>query len=59
MEEREDDTTIERLAANFANEVSELVFSPAENLSFLLENRRAPRAALENLQQWMARTGRK
>jgi mitochondrial chaperone BCS1 len=51
----EDDDIVKQLAADFANKVPQLEFSPAEILSFLLENRQSPSMAVENVQQWTIR----
>jgi mitochondrial chaperone BCS1 len=51
----EDDDIVEQLAADFADKVPQLEFSPAEILSFLLENRQSPGMAVENVQQWTIR----
>jgi mitochondrial chaperone BCS1 len=45
----EDDNIVEQLAADFANKVLQLEFSPAEILSFLLENRQSSGIAIENV----------
>ncbi|EDN02278.1 hypothetical protein I7I51_05371 [Histoplasma capsulatum] len=42
------------LAHEFASKVPELEFSPAEILSFLIENRRSPKEAVDNVAAWMA-----
>ncbi|OJD20591.1 hypothetical protein ACJ73_08076 [Blastomyces percursus] len=42
------------LAHEFAGKVPELEFSPAEILSFLIENRRSPKQAVDNVAAWMA-----
>ncbi|KAK0628277.1 BCS1 N terminal-domain-containing protein [Bombardia bombarda] len=52
----EDDVTVERLANRFAAEVPKLEFSPAEILSFLLENKQSAAMALDHAQEWMTRT---
>jgi chaperone BCS1 len=51
----EDNDIVEQLAADFADKVPQLEFSPAEILSFLLENRQSPGMAVENVQQWTIR----
>ena len=51
----EDDDIVEQLAADFADKVLQLEFSPAKILSFLLENRQSPSMAVENVQQWTIR----
>ncbi|QKX63174.1 uncharacterized protein TRUGW13939_10343 [Talaromyces rugulosus] len=43
---------VERLAIEFAGKVPENVFSPAEVLSFLLENKRSPVNAVANVEKW-------
>jgi chaperone BCS1 len=45
------DESVEQLAEEFAGEVPELTFSPAEILSFLLEHRKSPRRAIDNVEQ--------
>jgi chaperone BCS1 len=47
---------VEKLAVEFVKAVPELEFSPAEIMSFLLENRHSPRMALDNVQSWVVRT---
>jgi chaperone BCS1 len=51
----EDDDIVEQLAADFADKVLQLEFSPAEIMSFLLEYRQSPSMAVENVQQWTIR----
>jgi chaperone BCS1 len=46
---------VERLAEEFAARVPELKFSPAEIISFLLENRQSPKEAIDNVEIWMTR----
>jgi mitochondrial chaperone BCS1 len=46
---------VERLAEEFAARVPELKFSPAEIISFLLENKQSPREAIDNVEIWMTR----
>lgn len=51
-----DQSTVERLADEFATKVPEHEFSPAEILSFLIQYRDSPSCALENVEDWVART---
>ncbi|KAL2859965.1 P-loop containing nucleoside triphosphate hydrolase protein [Aspergillus lucknowensis] len=46
---------IERLAIEFAAKVPEMVFSPAEVLSFLLERKKSPAAAVSDVQDWVVK----
>jgi len=48
-----DDETVERYAGEFASEVPEGEFSPAEIQSFLVEHRVSARVAVEKVQEWM------
>jgi chaperone BCS1 len=50
------DKTIERLANDFASKVPDQVFSPAEVLSFLLEQRNSPFGAVTSVGNWVAKT---
>jgi chaperone BCS1 len=52
----EDDNTVEQLAKDFADKVPVLEFSPAEVMSFLLENRQCAGIVAEKVQEWIART---
>lgn len=52
----EDDETVERYAGEFAREIPEGEFSPAEIQSFLVEHRGSARVAVEKVQEWMERT---
>jgi chaperone BCS1 len=47
---------VDEVAKTFVEMVPELEFSPAEILSFLMENRQSPHMAVSNVQGWMART---
>lgn len=47
---------LRKLAIEFANKLPEQEFSPAEIQSFLLEYRRSPHMAVENVQEWVVRT---
>ncbi|KAH6869237.1 P-loop containing nucleoside triphosphate hydrolase protein [Thelonectria olida] len=51
-----DQAMVERLADEFAAKVPEHEFSPAEILSFLIQYRDSPGCALENIEEWVART---
>ncbi|KAJ5043551.1 hypothetical protein NUH16_000340 [Penicillium rubens] len=50
------DETIERLAYDFASKVPDQVFSPAEVLSFLLEQKNSPFGAVTSVENWAAKT---
>lgn len=50
---KEEIERVERLAKEFAAKVPELKFSPAEISSFLLEYRKSPRDAIDNVEIWM------
>jgi chaperone BCS1 len=52
-QKREEDEAGKKLAAEFVGMVPELEFSPAEILSFLMENRQSPGMAVANVQGWM------
>ena len=54
--QRGDEITLRKLMTEFANKMPEQEFSPAETQSFLLECRRSPRMAVENVQEWVVRT---
>ena len=47
--------TIERLANNFASKVPDEVFSPADVLSFLLEQKNSPFGAVAEVENWVAK----
>lgn len=49
------DDTIERLAKDFASKVPDEVFSPAEVLSFLLEQKTSPLGAVARVETWVAK----
>jgi chaperone BCS1 len=49
--QREEAERVERLAKEFAAKVPELKFSPAEIISFLLEYKKAPEEAINNVEQ--------
>ncbi len=51
-----DGITFSKLAEEFAKKMPEQEFSPAEIQSFLLEYRRSPHMAVENVQEWVVRT---
>ncbi|KAH6884968.1 P-loop containing nucleoside triphosphate hydrolase protein [Thelonectria olida] len=51
-----DQPVLERLADEFAAKVPEHEFSPAEILSFLVRYRDSPNSALDNVEEWVART---
>ncbi|KAJ5593451.1 hypothetical protein N7537_010355 [Penicillium hordei] len=50
------DETIERLANDFASKMPDQVFSPAEVLSFLLEQKNSPFSAVTSVENWVAKT---
>ena len=52
----EDEETVERYAREFAREIPEREFSPAEIQSYLMEHRGSARVAVEKVQEWMDRT---
>jgi chaperone BCS1 len=47
---------VDALAKEFADRLPELEFSPAEIQGLLLKNKRSPRAALEQMDEWMEQT---
>jgi chaperone BCS1 len=49
--QREEAERVERLAKEFAAKVPELKFSPAETISFLLEYKKSPEEAIDNVEQ--------
>ncbi|KAI2791694.1 Mitochondrial chaperone BCS1 [Penicillium oxalicum] len=49
------DETIERLADNFASKVPDQFFSPAEVLSFLMEQKNSPFGAVTGVETWVAK----
>lgn len=51
--ESEADVVVDRLATEFASKVPELEFSPAQIMSFLLQHRQSPTAALEYTEKWV------
>jgi len=51
MSQREEAERVERLAKEFVVKVPELKFSPAEILSFLLEYKKSPEEAIDNVEQ--------
>jgi len=50
-----DEKTVKRLASDFAGQVPESEFSPAEVLSHLLEHRLSPADAVANVEAWVTR----
>jgi chaperone BCS1 len=52
-ERAEEDAKFTKLAADFANLVLEQEFSPADIQLFLLENRKSPAMAVQNVQEWI------
>jgi chaperone BCS1 len=58
--QREEAKRVERLAKEFTVKVPELKFSPAEIISFLLEHRKSPEGAIDNVEQLISKpTGAK
>jgi chaperone BCS1 len=53
--QREEAERVERLAKEFAVKVPELKFSPAEIISFLLEHRKSPEEAIDNVEQLISK----
>lgn len=51
-----DGENVEQLAIEFAGKVPENVFSPAEVLSFLLENKQSPDNVVANVEEWARRS---
>jgi mitochondrial chaperone BCS1 len=51
VSQREEAERVERLAEEFAIKVLELKFSPAEIVSFLLEYKKSPEEAIDNVEQ--------
>jgi chaperone BCS1 len=56
--QREEAERVERLAKEFAGKVPELKFSPAEIFSFLLEHRKSPEEAIDNVEQLISKLTR-
>jgi chaperone BCS1 len=48
-----DEETVGQLAIEFAGKIPERVFSPAEVLSYLLENKLSPTKAVANVERWV------
>jgi chaperone BCS1 len=55
-ERAEEDAKFTKLAADFANLVPEQEFSSADIQLFLLENRKSPAMAVQNVQEWILRS---
>lgn len=55
VSQKEEAERVERLAKGFAVKVPELKFSPAEIFSFLLENRKSPEEAIDNVEQLISK----
>jgi len=53
---RGDEDTLRKLMTKFADKIPEHEFSPAEIQSFLLEYKRSPHMAVDNVQDWVVRT---
>lgn len=53
--QREEIERVEKFAEEFVARVPELELSPAEILSFLLDYRRSPGEAIDNVEAWIAR----
>lgn len=49
-------TLSDDLVAQFVSRVPDLEFSPAEVMSFLLQNRQSPTMAVANVESWVAKT---
>ncbi|KAH6703028.1 hypothetical protein BKA61DRAFT_438083, partial [Leptodontidium sp. MPI-SDFR-AT-0119] len=54
--QRGDEDTLRKLMTDFASKIPEREFSPAEVQSFLLEYKRLPHMAVENVHEWVVRT---
>jgi chaperone BCS1 len=48
--------TLRKLITEFISKIPEQEFSPAKIQSFLLEYKRLPHIAVENVQEWVVRT---
>jgi chaperone BCS1 len=55
VSQREEAKRVERLAKKFAIKVPELKFSPAKIFSFLLEYRKSPEEAIDNVEQLISK----
>ena len=55
VSQREEVERVERLAKRFAVKVPELKFSPAKIFSFLLEHRKSPEEAIDNVEQLISK----
>jgi chaperone BCS1 len=55
MSQREEAERVEQLAKEFAGNVPELKFSPAEIFSFLLEHRKSPEEAIGNVEKLISK----
>ena len=55
VSQREEAERVERLAKGFAAKVPELKFSPAEIFSSLLEHRKSPEGAIDNVEQLISK----
>jgi chaperone BCS1 len=53
--QREEAERVEQLAKEFAGNVPELKFSPAEIFSFLMEHRKSPEEAIGNVEQLISK----
>jgi len=56
VSQREEAKRVERLAKKFAVKVPELKFSPAKIFSFLLEYRKSPEEAIDNVEQLISKS---
>ncbi|KAH7363941.1 BCS1 N terminal-domain-containing protein [Rhexocercosporidium sp. MPI-PUGE-AT-0058] len=54
--QRGDEDTLRKLMREFASKIPEQEFSAAEVQSFLMEYKRLPHMAVENVQEWVVRT---
>jgi chaperone BCS1 len=55
VSQREEAERVKRLVKGFAAKVPELKFSPAEIFSFLLEHRKSPEGAIDNVEQLISK----
>jgi len=55
VSQREEAERVEQLAKEFAGNVPELKFSPAEIFSFLLEHRKSPEEAIGNVEKLISK----
>jgi mitochondrial chaperone BCS1 len=55
VSQREEAERVKRLVKGFTAKVPELKFSPAEIFSFLLEHRKSPEGAINNMEQLISK----